>query len=221
MQNFIETIAICVERGKISKNSPYPPDLKDQDGADEIAAAALKNGVKPALLLDGCMLGMERIGKKFSENKVFVPELLMSAKAMTAVMDHLRPFLESGEVKHKGKFIIGTVSGDLHDIGKNLVAMTIKGGGYEVIDLGVDVSPAKYLDVLEKNPEAFIGLSALLTTTMSNMEKCVKEIKDKYPDTKILIGGAPVTQEFCSKIGADFYSYDAQGAVSYLNELIN
>ena len=167
MQDFIETIAICVERGKISKNSPYPPDLKDQDGADEIAAAALKNGVNPALLLDGCMLGMERIGKKFSENKVFVPELLMSAKAMTAVMDHLRPFLESGEVKHKGKFIIGTVSGDLHDIGKNLVAMTIKGGGYEVIDLGVDVSPAKYLDVLEKNPEAFIASTNTYSCTVS------------------------------------------------------
>ena len=116
MQDVIEKIALCVEQGKISKASPFPPEMKDQDGADEIAAEALKSRVQPNVLLDGCMLGMERIGKKFSEQKVFVPNLLMAAKAMTAVMDHLKPFLESGEVKHKGKFVIGTVSGDLHDI---------------------------------------------------------------------------------------------------------
>lgn len=217
MDNMIERIAQCVERGKISKQSPFPPDMKDQDGADEIAAEAIKQGVKPDELLEGCMLGMERIGEKFSQNKVFVPELLMAAKAMTAVMNHLKPFLESGEVKHKGQFVIGTVSGDLHDIGKNLVSMTIKGHGFDVIDLGVDVSPEKFIKAVEDNPGCFVGLSALLTTTMGNMEKSVKAIKETHPDTKVLIGGAPVNQKFCDKIGADFYSGDPQGAASYLN----
>jgi methanogenic corrinoid protein MtbC1 len=220
MQDVIEKIALCVEQGKISKASPFPPEMKDQDGADEIAAEAIKKGVQPNVLLDGCMLGMERVGKKFSEQKVFVPNLLMSAKAMTTVMNHLKPFLESGAVKHKGKFVIGTVSGDLHDIGKNLVSMTIKGGGFEVIDLGVDVSSQKFLDVIAQNPGCFVGLSALLTTTMANMEKSVKAIKEAYPNTKVLVGGAPVTDDFCSKIGADFYSSNPQGAVEYLNKSV-
>ncbi|MBN2008834.1 cobalamin-dependent protein [candidate division KSB1 bacterium] len=220
MQEISEKIAMCVERGKISKTSPFPPDMKDQDGADEIAAQALKDGLQPDALLNGCMLGMERIGKKFSENKVFVPELLMAAKAMTAVMNHLKPFLESGAVKQKGKFVIGTVSGDLHDIGKNLVSMTVKGGGYDVIDLGVDVSSQKFLDAVANHPGCFVGLSALLTTTMINMEKSVKAIKEAHPDTRILIGGAPVTQDFCQKVGADYYSPTPQGAVEYLNKCV-
>ncbi|NQT24640.1 corrinoid protein [candidate division KSB1 bacterium] len=218
MDNVIEGIALCVERGKISKQSPFPPDMKDQDGADEIAADAIKQGVKPDDLLDGCILGMNRIGEKFSQNKVFVPELLMAAKAMTAVMNHLQPFLESGEVKHKGKFVIGTVSGDLHDIGKNLASMTIKGHGFDVIDLGVDVPVDKFMQTIADNPGCFVGLSALLTTTMGNMEKSVKAIKEKYPDTKVLIGGAPVNQNFCDKIGADFYAADPQGATEYLKQ---
>lgn len=218
MDNVVERIALCVERGKISRQSPFPPDMKDQDGADEIAAAAIQQGIKPDELLEGCMLGMDRIGEKFSQNKVFVPELLMAAKAMTSVMNHLQPFLESGEVKHKGKFVIGTVSGDLHDIGKNLVSMTIKGHGFDVIDLGVDVSTEKFMGAIADNPDCFVGLSALLTTTMVNMEKSVKAIREKFPDNKILIGGAPVNQKFCDKIGADFYAPDPQGAAEYLNQ---
>ena len=218
MDNVVERIALCVERGKISRQSPFPPDMKDQDGADEIAAAAIQQGIKPDELLEGCMLGMDRIGEKFSQNKVFVPELLMAAKAMTSVMNHLQPFLESGEVKHKGKFVIGTVSGDLHDIGKNLVSMTIKGHGFDVIDLGVDVSTEKFMGAIADNPDCFVGLSALLTTTMVNMEKSVKAIREKFPDNKILIGGAPVNQKFCDKIGADFYAPDPQGAAEYLNK---
>lgn len=220
MDNVIERIALCVERGKISRQSPFPPDMKDQDGADEIAADAIKQNVKPDDLLQGCMLGMDRIGEKFSQNKVFVPELLMAAKAMTSVMNHLKPFLESGEVKHKGKFVIGTVSGDLHDIGKNLVSMTIKGHGFDVIDLGVDVSADKFMQTIADNPGCFVGLSALLTTTMVNMEKSVKTIKEKYPDIKVLVGGAPVNQNFCEKVGADFYAADPQGAAEYLNKSV-
>jgi len=144
----------------------------------------------------------------------------MAAKAMNGAMKHIKPFFQSGETKRKGKFIIGTVAGDLHDIGKNLVAMMVEGGGWEVIDLGVDVSAEKFLKALEDNPEAVIGLSALLTTTMENMKKTVTVVKEKHPSSKILVGGAPVTMDYCQKIGADFYSPDPQGAVNYLNQLI-
>ncbi|MCJ7680794.1 MAG: cobalamin-dependent protein [Candidatus Aminicenantes bacterium] len=220
MQDVVEKIAMCVERGKISKASPYPPDMKDQEGADEIAADALKNGISPDALLDGCMLGMERIGKLFSENKTFVTNLIIAAEAMNAVMKHIKPFLEAGTVKHKGTFVIGTVCGDLHDIGKNLVSMIIKGGGFEVIDLGVDVPTQKYLDAIAEHPGCFIGLSALLTTTMVTMENSVKTIKEAYPDIKVLVGGAPITEKFCAQIGADFYSSNPQGAVDYLKQCV-
>jgi 5-methyltetrahydrofolate--homocysteine methyltransferase len=218
MQGVIEKIATCVARGKISKSFWYPPEMKDQDGADEIAAEALKNGIKPSVLLDGCMLGMERVGKEFGEGTAFVTNLLVSAEAMNAVLKHIKPFLESGEVKRKGKFVIGTVTGDMHDIGKNLVSMIIKGGGFEVIDLGVDVPTKKFLDAIAQNPGCFVGLSALLTTTKPNMESSVKAIKAAYPGTKVLIGGAPITQDFCTRIGADFYSPNPQDAVGFLNK---
>ncbi len=121
MEEYVERIAMCVARGKVYKSAPYPPDMKGQDGADEVAADALKSGIQPAILLEGCMRGMDKIGKEFSENKAAVTNLVISAAAMNAVLKHIKPFLESGEVKRKGKFVIGTVSGDLHDIGKNLV----------------------------------------------------------------------------------------------------
>jgi methanogenic corrinoid protein MtbC1 len=145
--------------------------------------------------------------------------MLMSAKAMNGAMIHLKPFFQSGETKRKGTFIIGTVTGDLHDIGKNLVAMMVEGGGWEVVDLGVDVSSEKFLKALLEKPQAVIGLSALLTTTMENMKKIVMDIRAKSASSKILVGGAPVTQDYCVKIGADFYSPDPQGAVNYLNTL--
>ena len=219
MEEIVERIAMCVARGKISKTFWYPPDMKDQDGADEIAAEALKNGVQPSVLLEGCILGMERIGKEFGENKAFVTNLIVSGEAMNAVMKHIKPFLESGQVKRKGQFVIGTVSGDMHDIGKNLVSMIIKGGGFEVIDLGVDVPTNKFVDAIAQHPGCFVGLSALLTTTMKNMESSVKEIKRNYPNTKVLIGGAPITREFCDRIGADFYSSNPHDAVKYLMEM--
>jgi methanogenic corrinoid protein MtbC1 len=159
---------------------------------------------------------MGRVGQKFSENKVFVPDLLMAAKAMSAGMAHLKPFFESGQAHHKGTFVIGTVQGDLHDIGKNLVGMVIEGGGWKVVDLGVDVSAEKFLKAVQDNPGAVVGLSALLTTTMINMEKTVKLVKEKVPGTKVIVGGAPLTAEFAKKIGADSYSPDPQGALNFL-----
>ena len=213
MEGLLEKIAYCVEYGKINKNAPYPPDLKDQDGADELTRQALDQGLGANdILTKGLVTGMEKI--------VFVPQVLMSAKAMSTAMEHLKPFFQSGAVKRKGTFLIGVVAGDLHDIGKNLVSMMIEGNGWEVIDLGTDVKTEKYIEAIKNYSINFLGLSALLTTTMVNMKNTVKEIKAALPDIKILIGGAPVNEEFRVQIGADFYSPDPQGAVEYLNKHI-
>ncbi len=221
MSDIIEQIAYCVEFGKINKASPYPPNMKGQDGADELTRRALDEGHDPETILNkGMVVGMDRVGQKFSENKVFVPQMLMSAKAMSAGMEHLKPYFQSGEVQRKGTFIIGTVAGDLHDIGNNLVAMMVEGAGWEVIDLGVDVSAEKFIAALKEHPGSAIGLSALLTTTMVNMESIVSEVKNVNKNTAVLVGGAPVNEDFKTKIGADHYSPDPQGAVKFLNELV-
>jgi methanogenic corrinoid protein MtbC1 len=221
MNDILNQILKCVESGKINISSPYPPDMKDKEGADELTGKALREGIKPDEILENALVpAMERVGEKFSRKEIYVPQMLMAAKAMSSAMAHLKPFFQSGETKRKGKFIIGTVAGDLHDIGKNLVAMMIEGAGWEVIDLGVDVSIEKFLKNLDENSGAVVGLSALLTTTMENMKKTVTALKEKHPGTLILIGGAPVTMEYCNKIGADFYSPDPQGAVNYLKQLV-
>jgi methanogenic corrinoid protein MtbC1 len=221
MEEVLQRIAHCIEFGKTDKVSPYPPDMKGLDGADELTKLALDNGISPSdVLTRGLVVGMEKVGKKFRENKVFVPQVLMSAKAMNTAMKHLKPFFRSGEVKRKGTFIIGTVVGDLHDIGKNLVSMMVEGNGWEVIDLGIDVKPEKFIAAVQDHPGSIVGLSALLTTTMVNMESIVQQIHAQAPGTLIIIGGAPVTNEFRAKIGADFYSPDPQGAVEYLNRLV-
>jgi len=170
MSDLLSKLAECVEFGKINLASPYPPQMKGQEGADEITRRALEEGVNPQDILSiGLMPGMERIGVKFRENKVFVPQVLMSAKAMSTAMIHLKPHFLSGAAKQKGTFIIGTVLGDLHDIGKNLVGMMVEGNGYKVIDLGTDVSSDKFIAALKENPGAVVGLSALLTTTMARL----------------------------------------------------
>ncbi len=220
MEELLSQIAHCIEFGKINKISPYPPDMKGMDGADELTRQALDKGAGADIILsEALVVGMEKVGVKFRENRVFVPQVLMSAKAMSAAMNHLKPFFISGQAKRKGTFIVGTVEGDLHDIGKNLVAMMVEGNGFEVIDLGVDVSAARFLEETDKHPDAVIGLSALLTTTMVNMENIIKTIREKHPGQKVCIGGAPVSQDFCNKIGADLYSPDPQGLVEYLNRV--
>jgi methanogenic corrinoid protein MtbC1 len=220
MEEILEKLLEAVEFGKVDKKSPFPPQMKGQDGSLELTNSALEKGVKPKQILENALIpAMERVGKKFSECKIYVPQMLMSAKAMGASMLQLKPFFASGEIKTKGTFIIGTVKGDLHDIGKNLVAMMVEGGGWSIVDLGVDVSSDRFLEAMKNNPGAIIGLSALLTTTMVNMGEIVTSIKGKLPDTKVIIGGAPVSDEFCKKIGADFYAPDPQTAVEYLNKM--
>lgn len=219
MQDLIEKIGFCIERGKINAASPYPPDLKGQPGADEYCREAIEKGAMPDDILATCNLGMQRIGEKFSRNEVFVPELLMAAKAMNAVMEHLKPFFQAGTVKHKGTLVIGTVAGDLHDIGKNLVAMVVAGNGWNVVDLGVNVRADKFVEAAKQNPGCIVGLSALLTTTLEAMANSVKAIKQDCPDTRVIVGGAPVTQAFADNMGADGYADDPQEAVKVLARL--
>ncbi len=220
MDELIEKIAYCIERGKVNKTSPFPNDMKDEPGADELTKQAVEEDIGPDLILAACNEGMQKVGDKFGRNEVFVPELLMAAKAMNAVMEHLKPFFAAGNIKVKGKFILGTVAGDLHDIGKNLVSMVVEGNGWQVIDLGVDVKTEKFINAIKENPGCAVGLSALLTTTMANMEKTVSAIKTECPEVKIIVGGAPVTMEAAKKMGADSYSPDPQGAVTFLNAAI-
>ena len=221
MSEILSKIADCIEFGKINKAAPYPPQMKGQDGADELTKQAIEEGVVPQkILTEGLMVGMGKIGVKFRENKVFVPQVLMSAKAMSTAMIHLKPFFASGEVTQKGTFIIGTVEGDLHDIGKNLVSMMVEGNGWKVVDLGTDVKAEQFVEALKEHENAFIGLSALLTTTMVNMEKITKAIKDAIPEAKVAVGGAPVTDDFKERIGADAYAADPQGLVEYLNSQV-
>jgi methanogenic corrinoid protein MtbC1 len=221
MNELLEKISHCVEFGKINKTSPYPPDMKGMDGADELTVEALAQKIPANDILQLALVpAMARVGVKFRENKIFVPQVLMSAKAMGTSIIHLKPFFQSGEVKRKGIFIIGTVAGDLHDIGKNLVAMMVEGNGFEVVDLGTDVGAERYINSLKEHPGSSIGISALLTTTMVNMESIVKEVKQAVPGTRVAIGGAPVNDDFRKKIGADFYSPDPQGVVEYLNSMV-
>lgn len=218
MEEILSKLSEVVEMGKVDSRSPYPPQMKGQPGSQELTADAIKSGIGPQDILERALVpAMGRVGTKFSDKQIFVPQMLMSAKAMGASMVQLKPYFSSGALKTKGTFIIGTVRGDLHDIGKNLVAMMIEGGGWSVIDLGVDVGTERFLDALGKNPGAVVGLSALLTTTMEAMKNTVKEIKSRSEKTLVLVGGAPVTTEFCSMIGADFYSPEPQSAVNFLN----
>lgn len=219
-KELLEKILECVEFGKVNKDAPYPPNMKGMDGADELTKMALEQGVPPADILNEALIkAMERVGQKFTDKKIFVPQMLIAAKAMNASMVHLKPFFQSGQVQRKGKFIIGTVAGDLHDIGKNLVAMIVEGAGWEVVDLGVDVNAQKFIQTIEEDKKAVVGLSALLTTTMASMKSIVGDIKAKYPDVRLIIGGAPITDAFRQEIGADGYAADPQGAVAYLNNI--
>ena len=193
----------------------------DQSAAVEITKAALEEGTPAkSVLNDGLIAGMDVIGARFKKNEVYIPEVLIAARAMKMAMEILEPELVKAGVKPIGRCIIGTVQGDLHDIGKNLVAMMLKGAGFEVIDLGVDVNPDKFVEQVKTQGVQVVGMSALLTTTMPGMEKAIKAIKDAGVSAKIMIGGAPVTQGYADKIGADGYAADAASAVDIAKTLV-
>jgi 5-methyltetrahydrofolate--homocysteine methyltransferase len=220
MSSVLERLAHCVEMGKVNKNSKFPASMQSEDGADELAFQALQQSFSATeILQEGLMTGMKRIGDKFGEGKAFIPDMLISAKAMNTAMVHLKPFFESGELKSRGTVVIGTVSGDLHDIGKNIVGMVLKGDGWNVVDLGVDVSPDKFVKAIDQNPNCHVGLSALLTTTMINMKTTKEIIKNKYPDIKVFIGGAPISDTYNKEIGTDGCFSDPYRFTNYLKNL--
>jgi len=219
-RELLEQLQNCIIRGKIDAKSVHPKDLVGKNGADELAQLLLTQGVVPeSILRDGMLAGMKVVGERFKSRSIFVPDVMMSAKAMNRAMKHLEPFFASRALHHYGIFIIGTVAGDLHDIGKNLAAMFIRGAGWNVIDLGVDVSPKLFSEAVIQNPGCVVGLSALLTTTMLNMRPTIEAIRGIDANTKVIIGGAPLTKQFAQEIDADHYSPDPQDAVAYLEVL--
>lgn len=189
---------------------------KDARAATE---AALEAGLAPQSVLDALTQGMNDVGKRFKANEIFVPEVLVAARAMQKSMDLLEPILVASGIEPEFSIIIGTVEGDLHDIGKNLVMMMLKGANFKVIDLGVNVTAESFANaVTEHNPD-LVALSALLTTTMPAMESIVSQLSTLSATVKIMIGGAPITQEFADQIGADGYSADAASAVELAQKL--
>lgn len=194
----------------------------DQNTAVEITKQALDEGTAAETVLnEGLIAGMNVVGVRFKNNEVYIPEVLISARAMKMAMELLAPKLAEAGVEPIGKVMIGTVQGDLHDIGKNLVAMMLKGAGFEVQDLGVDVAPEKFVEQAKANSPNLVGMSALLTTTMPGIEKAVKALKDAGVTVKTIIGGAPVTQGYADKIGADAYAADAATAVDVAKSMMN
>lgn len=181
----------------------------------EYVQAALDEGLEPATILsEGLLSGMNVIGVKFKANEVYVPEVLIAARAMKAGMEILQPILTAAGVDAIGTAVIGTVKGDLHDIGKNLVCMMLEGAGFKVIDVGIDVDGEKFLNAAQEHNADIIGISALLTTTMINMKTIIEQVKESElsDKVKVIIGGAPVTQAYADEIGADGYAADAASA---------
>jgi 5-methyltetrahydrofolate--homocysteine methyltransferase len=193
----------------------------DQATAVNVTKTALKEKMAPKRILDeGLIAGMDVVGSRFKNNEIYIPEVLIAARAMKMAMEVLEPELVKAGVKPIGRLLIGTVQGDLHDIGKNLVAMMLKGAGFEVIDLGVDVAPEKFAAEAKARGVNLIGMSALLTTTMPGMEKTIKALQQAGLKVKVMVGGAPVTQSFADKIGAQGYAPDAASAVDTAKKLV-
>lgn len=192
--------------------------------SQEITQAAIDADMDPAYLLAKYMVpAMDEVGRRFECNEFFVPELLIAARAMKASMVLLEPKMAEAGTKKAGRIVIGTVKGDLHDIGKNLVSAMLEGGGFEVIDLGVDVPAERFVEESQKQPGTVIAMSALLTTTMTMMKTVIEALEDAgvREETKVMIGGAPITDQFANKIGADGYSDNASTAVALARKLIS
>jgi 5-methyltetrahydrofolate--homocysteine methyltransferase len=189
----------------------------------QLTKAAVDEGVSPSdVITQGLIAGMAVVGTKFKANEFYVPEVLIAARAMHAGMDIVKPLLAETGAKPRGVVVIGTVKGDLHDIGKNLVSMMLEGGGWEVIDLDVDVAPEKFVEAVSEKAPQLVALSALLTTTMPSMKDTIDALSAAgvRDNVKVVIGGAPVTQEYADEIGADGYAPDAASAVDKANELV-
>jgi len=203
----LERIASHLERG-------------EHDEVRTLTEAALGETLSaPDILEQGLIAGMQVVGEQFRNHEIFLPDVLMAAKAMNAGLEVLEPHLGTTAVPTQGTVVIGTVKGDLHDIGKNLVGIMLSGAGFEVIDLGKDVSPERFVDAAAESGANVIGMSALLTTTMPAMKSVVDLVRERGLGARTVIGGAPVTKEYADEIGADGYSFDAANAVECIREL--
>lgn len=198
-------------------------DGDNELGWIQLTRQSLEEGTDALEVMDfGLIAGMAIVGIKFRQNFIFVPEVLACARAMKAGMSHIEPILSAAGIEPIAKVVMGTVKGDLHDIGKNLCIMMLQGAGFEVIDLGVDTSPDRFIEAVEEHHAPLLGMSALLTTTMPNMGKTIEAFidADLRDDVKIMVGGAPVTQEFADDMGADGYGKDAMACVELAKRLI-
>ena len=195
----------------------------DMELAQEKVQEALDANIGPGSILnDGMIAAMAEVGQLFEDGEYFVPEMLIAARAMQGGMSILKPFLSEGDVQCPGKVVIGTVKGDLHDIGKNLVAMMLEGAAFEIVDLGTDVSSDKFVDAVKESGADVVAMSALLTTTMPNMENTIAALQEAglRDNVKVMVGGAPLTQDYADKIGADGYAADANQAVASAKSLV-
>ncbi|MFO7711826.1 MAG: corrinoid protein [Dehalococcoidia bacterium] len=220
-EDIIAAIKENVIQGRKTRDDVGIDDsLADTPGVVELTQKALDDQVSPQkLITEGLTAGMEVVGEKFSAKEYFIPDMLASAEAVGAAMDILKPALESAKVETRGKFAIATVKGDIHDIGKNIVAILLKGAGYEVHDLGIDVPTETVVEFVKNEKPQYLGLSALLTTTMTEMGVVIKALEESKvrKEVKVLIGGAAVSDEFAREIGADSYCADAFAAVKVLD----
>lgn len=219
----LEKIAFNVIQGRVeAEDEGIDEGLEGQPGVTELVSLALDEGVTPKqIVLEGLSGPMEVVGKKYESGEYLIPDMLASAECVGAAMDILSPHLLKAGVESKGKFVIATVSGDLHDIGKNIVTIMLKGAGYEMIDLGNNVPTQRIVDTLRDTGAPYLGLSALLTTTMRVMAEVIDALKEEglRDNVKVLIGGAPTSSEFAKEIGADAHCWDAFGAIDALKEL--
>ena len=208
--DLLKNIADSLQRGDDKKTA-------------ELTSRAIDESLSPKTILDdGLIAGMTVIGRKFKAHEIFLPDVLLAAKAMYAGLDLLKPLLLKEKVPTVGKVVIGTVQGDMHDIGKNLVGIMLKGAGFEIIDLGHDVPPERFIDTALESGASVIGMSALLTTTMPNMKKVIDLLKERGLDDKIktIIGGAPVSDDFAAEIGADAYAFDGINSIDKIKKLL-
>ena len=220
--SILESIKHCVVQGHIDATSKFPKSMEGQEGVRELTKQAIANGVDVEdILTMGLIPAMTIVGQRYENNEIFVPEMLFSAKAMKSGLELIKPFLLEGSDLILGKVIIGTVQGDLHDIGKNLVCMMLEGAGFEIEDLGINIPATKFLEAAKNNPEAIIGMSALLTVTMKNMKGVIELLRANELDNKVFIGGAPVTPAFAEEIGAEGYAKNANQAVQEAKRLLD
>jgi 5-methyltetrahydrofolate--homocysteine methyltransferase len=221
MSDVLHEITELIIRGRANAQASYPPDLAGQPGVKEKVEQGIAEGIEPVRIIkEGMIAGMEVVGQKCSDGEYFLPDMLMSAQAMKTGMAILEPLLAGDTSSSLGTVILGTVKGDMHDIGKNLVGVMLEGGGFKVHDLGIDVPAEKFVELAAQHPDAVVGMSALLTTTREAMRSAIDALRGAGMTNKVIIGGAAVGRAFADEIHADGFSNNAADAVPMVKQLL-